>query len=164
MKFYMDKFKEIRPIVLGLVRNGNKLLVSKGYDKLKEQEFYRCLGGGIEFLEKSEDALKREFKEELNIDIKVGKFLGISENIFNYKGKNAHELVLFYDAYIDDKDYQEKYSVIDDDSETEAMWIDINRFKDKELKKECRTLHKIKVLCKKRIGVKYIDYDYSPTQ
>ena len=41
----MDKFKEIRPIVLGLVRNGNKLLVSKGYDKLKEQEFYRCLGG-----------------------------------------------------------------------------------------------------------------------
>ena len=108
----MDKFKEIRPIVLGLVRNGNKLLVSKGYDKLKEQEFYRCLGGGIEFLEKSEDALKREFKEELNIDIKVGKF---------------------YDAYIDDKDYQEKYSVIDDDSETEAMWIDINRFKDKEL-------------------------------
>ena len=112
----MDKFKEIRPIVLGLVRNGNKLLVSKGYDKLKEQEFYRCLGGGIEFLEKSENALKREFKEELNIDIKVGKFLGISENIFNYKGKNAHELVLFYDAYIDDKDYQEKYSVIDDDS------------------------------------------------
>ena len=129
----MDKFKEIRPIVLGLVRNGNKLLVSKGYDKLKEQEFYWCLGGGIEFLEKSEDALKREFKEELNIDIKVGKFLGISENIFNYKGKNAHELVLFYDAYIDDKDYQEKYSVIDDDSETEAMWIDINRFRDKEL-------------------------------
>ena len=41
-------------------------------------------------------------------------FLGISENIFNYKGKNAHELVLFYDAYIDDKDYQEKYSVDDD--------------------------------------------------
>ena len=28
----MDKFKEIRPIVLGIVRKGNKLLVSKGYD------------------------------------------------------------------------------------------------------------------------------------
>ena len=133
MKFYMDKFKEIRPIVLGLVKSGNKLLVSKGYDKFKKQEFYRCLGGGIEFLEKSEDALKREFKEELNIDIKVGKFLGISENIFNYNGKNAHELVLFYDAYIADKDYQEKYEVIDDNSETEAMWIDINKFKDNEL-------------------------------
>ena len=129
----MDKFKEIRPIVLGLVRRGNKLLVSKGYDKSKEQEFYRCLGGGIEFLEKSVEALKREFKEELNIEIKVGKFLGISENIFNYKGKNAHELVLFYDAYINDKDYREKYNVPDDDSETEAMWIDIKKNKNKEL-------------------------------
>lgn len=129
----MDKFKEIRPIVLGIVRKGNKLLVSKGYDKSKKQEFYRCLGGGIEFLERSEDALIREFKEELNINIKVGKFLGICENIFNYKGKNAHELVLLYDAYIDDKDYQEKYKVIDDESESEAVWVEINRFKDKEL-------------------------------
>ena len=129
----MDKFKEIRPIVLGLVRKDNKILVSKGYDESKEQEFYRCLGGGIEFLEKSEGALKREFKEQLNIEIKVGKFLGISENIFNYKGKNAHELVLFYDAYIDDKDYKEKYNVIDDDSETEAIWIDIDKFKNNEL-------------------------------
>lgn len=129
----MDKFKEIRPIVLGLVRNGNKLLVSKGYDKSKNQEFYRCLGGGIEFLERSEDALKREFKEEINIEIELGDFLGISENIFNYKGKDAHELILFYEAYINDKDYQQKYDLVDDDIETEAVWVDIDKFKNKEL-------------------------------
>lgn len=129
----MDKFKEIRAIVLGLVKNGNKLLVSKGYDKSKNQEFYRCLGGGIEFLENSKEALKREFKEEINIEIEIGKFLGISENIFNYKGKDAHELILFYDAYINEKDYQEKYKLIDDDLESEAIWIDIDRFKNKEL-------------------------------
>ena len=129
----MDKFKEIRPIVLGLVKNDNKLLVSKGYDESKNLEFYRCLGGGIEFLEKSKDALKREFKEEINIEIKIGKFLGISENIFNYRGKDAHELILFYDAYIKDKDYQEKYDLVDDDSETEAIWVDINKFRNKEL-------------------------------
>ncbi len=129
----MDKFKEIRPIALGVVRNGDKLLVSKLYDKIKKQEFYRCLGGGIEFLEKSEDALKREFKEELNVEIKVGKFLGISENIFNYKGKDAHELVFFYEASIDEKDFKENYHVIDDSSESDAMWIDVNRFKNKEL-------------------------------
>ncbi len=129
----MDKFKEIRPIVLGVVRKGNKLLVSKGYDKSKNQEFYRCLGGGIEFLERSEDALKREFKEEINIEIELGDFLGISENIFNYKGKDAHELILFYEAYINDKDYQQKYDLLDDDIETEAVWVDIDKFKNKEL-------------------------------
>lgn len=57
----MDKFKEIRPIVLGIVKKDNKLLVSRGYDKTKNQEFYRCLGGGIEFLEKSDEALKRTY-------------------------------------------------------------------------------------------------------
>ena len=129
----MDKFKEIRPIVLGVVRKGNKLLVSKGYDKSKNQEFYRCLGGGIEFLERSEDALKREFKEEINIEIELGDFLGISENIFNYNGKYAHELILFYEAYINDKDYQQKYDLVDDDIETEAVWVDIDKFKNKEL-------------------------------
>ena len=129
----MDKFKEIRPIVLGVVRKGNKLLVSKGYDKSKNQEFYRCLGGGIEFLERSEDALKREFKEEINIEIELGDFLGISENIFNYKGKDAHELILFYEAYINDKYYQQKYDLLDDNIETEAVWVDIDKFKNKEL-------------------------------
>ena len=61
----MNKFKEIRPIVLGLAIKNGKLLVGEGYDKIKDQTFYRCLGGGIEFLEKSDEALKREFKEEI---------------------------------------------------------------------------------------------------
>ena len=43
----MDKFKEIRPIVLGLAIKNNKILVWEGYDNVKNQTFYRCLGGGI---------------------------------------------------------------------------------------------------------------------
>ena len=127
----MDKFKEIRPIALGLAIRGNKLLVSEGYDKVKKQTFYRCLGGGIEFLEKSEDALKREFLEEINVDITVKDFLGISENIFTYQGKTAHELILFYSIEISDENYQEEYKVIDDHGETIAKWINIDEFKNK---------------------------------
>ena len=40
----MNKFKEIRPIVLGLAIKDNKLLVSEGFDNVKKQTFYRCLG------------------------------------------------------------------------------------------------------------------------
>ncbi len=130
----MDKFKEIRPIVLGIVRDGNKILVSKGYDKVKNETFYRCIGGGIEFLENSKEALKREFKEELDIEIKVGDFLGISENIFTYNGKNAHELILFYNVEIQDGDYKEKYHIVDDNSESDAEWVEIDRFLNKEFK------------------------------
>lgn len=127
----MDKFKEIRPIALGLAIKNNKLLVSEGFDKVKNETFYRCLGGGIEFLEKSEEALKREFLEEINIDITVKDFLGISENIFTYQGKKAHELILFYSIDISDDNYQEEYKVIDDHGETIAKWIDIEEFKNK---------------------------------
>ena len=130
----MDKFKEIRPIVLGIVKKDNKILVSEGYDKVKNETFYRSIGGGIKFLENSKDALKREFREELNIDINVGEFLGISENIFTYNGKNAHELILFYKVDINDSDYKEKYHIIDDTCETDATWIDIDKFTNKELK------------------------------
>ena len=121
----MDKFKEIRPIVLGLAIKNNKILVSEGYDKVKDETFYRCLGGGIEFLEKSEEALKREFMEEINIDITVRDFLGTCQ------GKKAHELILFYSIEISDKNYQEEYKVIDDHGETIAKWIDIKEFKNK---------------------------------
>lgn len=128
----MDKFKEIRPIALGLAVRNNKLLVSEGFDTIKNETFYRCLGGGIEFLEKSEDALKREFLEEINKNIIVKDFLGISENIFTYEGKRAHELILFYSIEISDEDYQEEYKVIDDNGESIAKWIDINEFKNKK--------------------------------
>ena len=125
----MNKFKEIRPIVLGLAIRDNKLLVSEGFDNIKNQTFYRCLGGGIEFLEKSTDALKREFQEE--IDIVIKDFLGISENIFTYEGKNAHELVFYYNINILDEDYKEEYVVTDDNGQSKAVWIDINEFKNK---------------------------------
>ena len=127
----MDKFKEIRPIALGLAIKDNKLLVSEGFDKVKNETFYRCLGGGIEFLEKSEEALKREFLEEINVDIAVKDFLGISENIFTYQGRKAHELILFYSIEISDENYQEEYKVIDDHGETIAKWINIDEFKNK---------------------------------
>ena len=127
----MDKFKEIRPIVLGLAIKNNKLLVSEGFDKVRNETFYRCLGGGIEFLEKSQEALKREFAEEINVDIIIKDFLGISENIFTYQGRKAHELILFYSIDISDDNYQEEYKVIDDHGETIAKWIDIDEFKNK---------------------------------
>lgn len=126
----MDKFKEIRPIVLGIAKENNKILVSEGYDKITNKTFYRCLGGGIEFLETSQEALKREYKEELGIEIEVNDFCGIAENIFTYEGKNAHEIILFYNIKIKENDLKEKYHIIDENCETDAVWIDVDEFKN----------------------------------
>lgn len=143
----MNKFKEIRPIVLGIAIKDNKLLVGEGYDNEKNQTFYRCLGGGIEFLEKSTDALKREFKEEINADIVVKDFLGVFENIFTYTGKNAHEIVFFYSIEIPDKYYKDEYKIIDQTNHV-AKWIDISEFKNGEkILYPTGTLKYIKNIC-----------------
>lgn len=128
----MDKFKEIRPLALGLAIKNNKLLVEEGFDNTKNETFYRCLGGGIEFLEKSSDTLKREFQEEIDAQILVKDFLGISENIFTYRGKNAHELILFYSIEIPDEYYKNEYHILDKDDSCKAKWIDIDEFKNKK--------------------------------
>ena len=57
---------------------------------------------------------------------------GIAENIFIYEGKNAHEIILFYDIQIKEKDLKEKYHIIDDNHESDAYWIDIDEFKNKK--------------------------------
>ena len=87
------------------------------------------MGGGIEFLEKSEDALKREFMEEIQVDIIVKDFLGIAENIFTYEGKNAHELVLFYSIEIPEDQYKEEYIVEEEGKKDVAKWVSIDEFK-----------------------------------
>ncbi len=125
----MNKFREIRPVVLGIAKHNNKILVGKGYDKITKQTFYRCLGGGIEFLETSESALKREYKEELGIDIDVGEFCGIAENIFTFEGNKSHELILLYNINIKECDFKDEYHVMEDGRINEAYWVDIDEFK-----------------------------------
>ena len=125
----MNKFPKIRPIVLGIAIKDNKILVSEYYDKVTNKTFYRCLGGEIEFLEKSDVALKREFSEELGIEITLKNFLGIEENIFTFEGKSAHELVFFYSININNSDYKDEYSILDEKKDTNVYWIDIDDFK-----------------------------------
>lgn len=126
----MDKFKEIRPIALGLAVKNNKLLVSEGFDKVKNETFYRCLGGGIEFLEKGEEALKREFWKKLILILQLKIFQEYLKTYYISR-KKAHELILFYSIDISDENYKEEYKVIDDHGETIAKWIDIEEFKNK---------------------------------
>ncbi|MGE5426110.1 MAG: NUDIX hydrolase [Bacillota bacterium] len=88
----MNKVEGIRGLSLGIIRKGNKILVSPGYDKSKGESFYRPLGGGIEFGETSEEALKREFMEEISAELKDCRLITVVENIFTYEERKGHEI------------------------------------------------------------------------
>jgi len=41
--------KQIRPIAICAFLRNNRILVAEGFDPVKDETFYRPLGGGIEF-------------------------------------------------------------------------------------------------------------------
>ena len=93
----------IRPIAICLFRNGNRILVSEGFDTVKQNYYYRPLGGGIEYGESSKAAVAREIGEELGVKIENVQLLDVLENIFIYEGQQGHEIVFVFDADFADK-------------------------------------------------------------
>ncbi len=100
--------RAIRPVSICLFRNGDKILVSKCFDSVKQDYFCRPLGGGIEFGESSREAMLREISEEIGIDVENLSLIKVIENIFAYEGKQLHEIVFIYDAEFIDKSWYEK--------------------------------------------------------
>ncbi|MBD2101307.1 NUDIX hydrolase [Leptolyngbya sp. FACHB-261] len=126
---------QIRALALGFIRDGSRLFVSEGYDPTKQETFYRSLGGGIEFGESSDLALRREFQEELNAELTNIRYLGCLENIFTYDGQTGHELIQLYECeFIDGHFYQqERFEFTEGEHKKTALWIEKDRFKNGEL-------------------------------
>lgn len=127
-----DMFREkIRVTAKGIVRRGNKILVIEE----KEDRYFRLIGGGVEFMEKTHETLVREFKEEINVDIKEYKFIDVIENIFCFKEMNMHELCFLYEVVLSDEYYKiEEYDVTADIIPSKAKWIDKEKFLSKNEK------------------------------
>ncbi|MBV6822129.1 NUDIX domain-containing protein [Pseudomonas sp. PD9R] len=57
--------QRIRPLALCIFHHRGKILVNRFYDDEKQLSLYRPIGGGIEFGERSADAVVREVQDEL---------------------------------------------------------------------------------------------------
>ena len=96
------KKNRIRPLAICVFRRNDRILVAEGYDPVKKQAFYRPLGGGIEFGEKSEDTVRRELMEEIGAEVGDVWYLGTLENIFVFNGQPGHEIVRVFDGVLKD--------------------------------------------------------------
>ncbi len=90
--------ERIRAIALALVIYRDHVLFAEGSDPVKGESFLRALGGEIEFGERAEAAAARELLEELGREVRVRAPLGVTENLFQYRGGRGHELVFEFVA------------------------------------------------------------------
>lgn len=99
-----------RPVAVALIRRGDEILVFDVPDDVKHVVGWRPPGGTIEFGEHGSDAVVREIREELGVEVVEPRYLGTVENIFMYLGAVGHELVRVYGARFADQRLYERAS------------------------------------------------------
>lgn len=125
------KAGQIRALALGVITKDDQILVFEGYDPSKNETFYRPLGGAIEFGEYGHEALARELREEIDVELENIRYFGLSENLFTYENQAGHEIILLYEAELADRSIYETDQILgreDDGSPLKVAWKPLNFF------------------------------------
>ena len=82
---------ETREAALCLIQRGELFLVAEIRDPLTGTVLHRPPGGGVESGETPEHAVRREVREELNIDLGTIRALGAVDHVWFWKGREVRE-------------------------------------------------------------------------
>lgn len=113
--------------VLGLAWRGRELLVSEVEDSSGRVKGVRPLGGCVEFGESREQALNREFVEELGCEVALSGGWHAFESIYEHEGAMGHEYVFAANVTLADGRFheQDRFRYLESDqSDLWACWID----------------------------------------
>lgn len=125
----MEKDTHIRVKSLAWIEDQGELFVVKMYDFIKKDDYYRPIGGSVEFGELAVEAVKREAMEELNTRIEVtGENTIVIQNLFECDGKKGHEIDFLIPCRFRDESYYQRriYKLVEADGmEWQVMWIPI---------------------------------------
>jgi len=120
----------------GLVIKNNKILIVE----MDNNGFYCLPGGYVDIGETTEEAIKREMKEEYGKEIVVQKYLGMVENYFVTKSlRRMHEISCYYLVDFEDPNFvQEDVSLIENDNDhivrLDFKWVDINQLDNYDIR------------------------------
>jgi len=78
--------------VVGIALDGDRVLLHR----MEMDDFWSLPGGRVGMLEPAENALKREMREELGIEIHIERLVWVVEDFFEYDDKPYHELAFYF--------------------------------------------------------------------
>ncbi len=91
---------------------------------------YRPLGGGVEWGERTVEALVREIREELRVELLAPRLVTVLENLFTYCGVEGHEIVFVYDGVAGDPSLYDRdpFVYLDNEVPARARWMRLADF------------------------------------
>ncbi|QQK06887.1 NUDIX hydrolase [Miniphocaeibacter halophilus] len=117
-----------------IILNNNKILFMKD----GKGDYYYLPGGRVKLHETSEEAIKREIKEELKIDVEIERPLWLVENFFveDVKKEKHHELGIYFLINIKDNGITKKNKFIvyeNNNKKLEYTWLSFESLKNEYL-------------------------------
>ena len=106
--------------VAGLLRNGDTILLQR------YKNDYTAIGGHVLGLETHEAALKREFKEELDMNIGVDHLVAVGENFFTWDGVPWHQICFYYDVHLEGENHFPMEGIVHGQDEWEDGVFDLD--------------------------------------
>lgn len=107
--------------IYALLESKGKVLVI--HEPFQGKLIYKFPGGGLEFGEGTKDCLKREFKEELNLDVEIGSHFYTQDFfVLNAFDPSEQIILIYYKATISDKALNQ-LKILDADI-SELLWIE----------------------------------------
>jgi 8-oxo-dGTP pyrophosphatase MutT (NUDIX family) len=95
------------------------------------EAFWTFPGGRAEIGETSEETLRREMREEIGVEVEIGRLLWAVENFFHYEGRDWHELGLYYLMDVPRSfpflENDIAHRVVDGDDQLEFKWVPATR-------------------------------------
>ena len=123
----------IRLKTLAWIEENGELFVVRNHDRVKGDDYYRPIGGSVNFGERTVDALQREVLEELGTTISITGEPLILENIFTCDGKAGHEIDYLYPAEFGSQEFYERriFDLVEEGgARFDALWVSIDECLD----------------------------------
>jgi len=121
--------KRPRAVSLAVIRHprNDTILAVCFHREQTGEPYYRPAGGGIDYGETSREAVHREIREELDVEIESHRILDVTENIYTgEQGEIGHQIMFLWEvSFVDPTLYDREIFVVTDGERPplEAHWV-----------------------------------------